>query len=715
MSLSEEIGQLLSGVREKAKVTQAQLAKAIGTSQTRVSRLEGGDPSFDSTDYAGYLDHLGTPEAGHAKILIGTTWKHLPRPHLQHPDITDLMSAEASLERLSQFLSSTDVPRAVAGQAEMLSRRIYDFGDFLRSLKHRLAWIGDIGVGKTTAACRQAGLVVTPASAADLRGVILDTGGGRVTLCEVSVITGPAFAIEVDPVPDEEVYRLVADFCRSVKVTKEASLDAPASTADFRLAEETERALRNMCGLARPPRRKGVINTDPALGVLDAHSDLEEFKAEVAARLTLWRRTRRQITFEGSDEALGRQWLKDMFASINNGRHPEFSLPGRITVTVPFGIFHGSPYEVEMIDTRGVDQSAVRLDIVAQLKDRRTVAVLCSRFNSAPDVSLQGLLQHMTETEVDAGFRSRAVVMVLARPGEALEMRDDSGAAAQNVEEGYDIKRGHVEDALTKVGSGGVEVEFFDSTGDDPNALTAILAAKIARSREAQAAALRTAVLAVDQMLANVAKAQALAVLDSVNKELSIFADLNRSLKRDDKPVYGRLVDALRQRHPRTVWAATRRNGTFWNFNVYQHLGDGAAARAKFRSAPALDGLRAIINNKLADEESATAHGFLGQLLDDLGAWEADFVEAARHHAISVFRPYLSKADELWDGCEEKYGIGLSDYRGDVAQAVQDWFYDNGNLADKVERRIQRAWRTSILKPLRESAGEVIAEEDAAS
>jgi transcriptional regulator with XRE-family HTH domain len=714
MSLNAEIGGLLSGLREKAKVTQSHIAAAMGKSQASLSRLEAGDIGATPEDYAAYLTALGTPDARNAQLLISTTWKHLPRPPLQHPDIEDLIAAETALDRLSVFLESKDVPRAVGGQAEMLVRRIHDFGDFLRSLKHRIAWIGDIGVGKTTAACRQAGLVVNAASAADLRGVILDTGGGRVTLCEVSVVAGSSFAIEVEPLPDEEVYRLVADFCRSVQAAQAAQAADPenaAPSADFRLAEETERALRNMCGLTRPARRKGVPTEDPAFDILAAIPDLEEFKAEVASRLTLWRRTRRQITFEGADEALGRQWLKDTFAAINNGRHAEFSLPGRITVTVPFRIFHGAPYEVELIDTRGVDQSAVRPDIVAQLKDRRTVSVLCSRFNSAPDVSLQGLLQHMAETEVDAGFKSRAIVLGLARPGEALEMRDDSGRAAEDAEDGYDIKRGHVEDALTKVGAGGLEVEFFDSRSDDPSALTAILASKIGISRASQSTGLKTAILAVDQMLANVAKAQTLAVFEAVNHELTIFADLNKALKRTQAPVWGRLINALSARHPRTVWAATRRKGNFWNFSAYQHLGDGAAAEAKRRSAPALDGLRAIINNKLADPELASAHGFLGQLLDDLGAWEADFVEAARHHAISIYKPKLTSAQELWDACEEKYGIGLSDYRGAVAAEVQAWLQDEVDLAEKVERRIQKAWRTAFIQPLRKTAGEIVSED----
>lgn len=48
---------------------------------------------------------------------------------------------------------------------------------------------------------------------------------------------------------------------------------------------------------------------------------------------------------------------------------------------------------------------------------------------------------------------------------------------------------------------------------------------------------------------------------------------------------------------------------------------DGSAPLDK-RSTPALEGLREIIKNKLADRKFESAHGFLEQLLDDASAWE---------------------------------------------------------------------------------------------
>lgn len=705
MAAHTEAGILLAEARNEAKQTQKQVADRLGLHQSRVSRLEAGDGDPPLEDYFTYLDALGTERALHLKKVFGFDWRHLPSPSLKHPDLVILMEAEEALERLSAFRGGDAVPQVLAGQADLLCRRLLEFGEFLLSLDHKIVYVGEIGVGKTTAACRQAGLVADPANPSDLKAMMLDTGGGRTTLCDVFVQAGDRFILNVDPLTDEEVYRLVAELCRSIQEKRDSDATV-GSSADFKPPEEVERAIRNMAGLPRPARRKGVGTPapDPAAELGTATPSLEEFKAEIASRLALWRRTRRSIEFEGGDAIAGRQWLRDTFTSINNGRHPDFSLPGKITITVPFRLIANTPFNVTVVDTRGVDGSAVRPDIVGHLKNKRAVTVLCSKWGSAPDPSLQDVLKHVAETEVDPALFSRVAVLILARAGDALSMRHDSGESAEDVAEGYEIKAGHVADALQRIGQLGVETSAFDAASDASADLTEFLVGKIKALRQAQAIAARATITAVDQMLINVEEAQALATLEVINNELQIFAERHKVPKDRAKPVQTRLLSAIRDRHPRTVWAAARRAGSFWNFDVYQHLGDGAAADAKRRCEPAISGLREIIENHLADPTFETAHTFLGQLLDDVSAWEADFVKAARHHAVAIFKPVLSEATDLWANCDDKYGRGL-DYKEVVASLIEEWFDQQGNLQDEFDRRVRRAWRSSVLMPLRTASG----------
>ena len=702
-----DVGAAAAEAREEAGLTQKEMAQRLKVHQSQISRLEGGDGKAVTKDFERYFETLGSDRALKLARSLKVEWRHLSCPSLKHPNLEVLVEIEEALQRLQGFRESQSMPQVLAGQADLLFRRLVDFAEFLVGLDHKIAYIGDIGVGKTTALCRQAGLATELDSASSLKGMMLDTGGGRTTLCDVYVQRGKGFAIDVEALPDEEVYRLVAELCRSNQA-KDAGEGSARPKGDYRPPEEIERALRNMAGLTRTTRKKGEPAPVDPIARIDAETpSLEEFKAEIAARLTLWRRTRRTIEFEGSDEAAGRRWMKETFAAINHGRHADFSLPGRITITVPFSLVSGTPFNISLIDTRGVDGSAVRPDIISHLKNPRVVTVLCSKWGSAPDGSLQELLKHVAETEADTTLSSRISVLVLARAGEGLSMRHESGDSVEDPHDGYEIKSGHVEDALERINMTGISLAVFDATYDQPSELADFLVSKIDGLRAARSDGARATIRAVDEMLRNVEEAEALATLDDVNRELHIFAGRHKSLKKDAKPAWLRLLRAVSNRHPRSVWAATRRAGSFWNFNVYQYLGDGASADAKRRCGPAMDGLREIIENKLADSSFRSAHRFLEQVLEDVDEWESDFVKAARHHAVAVYKPELSSADELWEACEDLYGRG-SGYRDEVASNLESWFDDRDELQEEVGRRVRRAWKKSVLKPLREAAGGMV-------
>jgi transcriptional regulator with XRE-family HTH domain len=701
--VNAEMGTILAEIRDAAGMTQRQVAERMSANQTRVSRIEAGDG--DDADIASFLEALSTPRAGSFAELLKVEWLHLPRPSLRHPDLDTLVEIDRGLARNRAFLTDEQVPTVLAGQAELLEKRLEEAGRYLLALDHDVVYVGEIGVGKTTAACRQAGLVIDESTAADLKGMMLDTGGGRTTLCDVRVETGERFALTVEPIPDEEIYKLVAEVCRGVH--EKLGGDSSPTSPEFKPAEEVERALRNMARLPRPARaRKGAVaGPDPAADLAHQYPKLDDFIAEFAARLSLWRRSRRAIEFDGVDPKAGRQWLRSTFTAINNGRHEDFSLPARITVTAPFNLVPGVRLAIAVVDTRGVDGSAVRPDILAHLKNDRAVTLLCSNWGSAPDPSAQNLLTYVTETDADPSLLNRVAVVALARSGDALSMRHDSGESAEDVAQGYDIKLGQIEDALQKIGMQGVDVVAFDASADDPANLTTFIVEKIGSVRKVQADSARATILAVDQMLSNQQEAQAIAAMQAVGGNLERFADRNRTLRGARRPAYERLIAAVTTLHPRTVWAATRRAGRFWNFDAFQYLGDGAAAEAKVRSSDVIAGLTAIIESDQGNPELASSHGFLTQILANAAQWEADFVNAARHHAVAVYHKPLGRAQDLWDRCEAAYGTSTGGYRDRVAADLRGWFEENVELREELDRRVARAWETSVIAPLRRAAG----------
>src|ERR1700733_13315097 len=172
--MNNSVGAMLAQVREGAGLTQRQVAERMRANQTRVSRIEAGDG--DSADVNSFLEAIDTGPARSLSELLGFEWKYLPRPSLQNPDLSVLMDLERGLARVRSFLDDGQVPTVLAGQAELLEKRLYETGTYLLALAHDIVYVGEIGVGKTTAACVQAGLVLDQASPADLKGMLLDTG-----------------------------------------------------------------------------------------------------------------------------------------------------------------------------------------------------------------------------------------------------------------------------------------------------------------------------------------------------------------------------------------------------------------------------------------------------------------------------------------------------------------------------------------------------------
>jgi hypothetical protein len=67
----------------------------------------------------------------------------------------------------------------------------------------------------------------------------------------------------------------------------------------------------------------------------------------------------------------------------------------------------------------------------------------------------------------------------------------------------------------------------------------------------------------------------------------------------------------------------------------------------------------------------------------------------------------------LWTNTESKYGQGLN-YREEVATELERWFDDHEGLQDELEQFIRRAWRTTVITPLRDASGNATVLQDAA-
>ena len=161
---------------------------------------------------------------------------------------------------------------------------------------------------------------------------------------------------------------------------------------------------------------------DPAKILAEESDDTDAFALEVLARMNLPRRSKRELWFPAATSDVDPLvWLKDNFASVNNGRHPEFSIPKRIEVMIPSPILGEQSLSIRLIDTKGIDNKNVeRADIEHLLREPNTVAVMCSKFESTPSPSVQPLLERAQAIGL-AGVQNKMAILGLPQHNVASE------------------------------------------------------------------------------------------------------------------------------------------------------------------------------------------------------------------------------------------------------------------------------------------------------
>ena len=294
--------------------------------------------------------------------------------------------------------------------------------------------MGEIGVGKSTALSFLYDLLLPVKDSAKLIDrVLLEAGAGGTTVCEVCIRRGPEFGILVQPMHDAELRQLVADLCTS-RWTQATEPSSPPSES-VGVGREYERAIRNMAGLTtrRETEPGGKRSRRDLLAELVTQCESEgELRTKVLDAMQLPKRNQRETWFEPAQAPSPFAWLADYFKAVNNGRHPRFTLPRAIDLIVPDFAAAEVGLEVTVIDTKGVDDLAVREDIDARLRDPRTAIVLCTRFNDAPSQTVRALLQHMRRTFPEQLSARKLSVLALPRSGEAISMKDDAGDSARH-------------------------------------------------------------------------------------------------------------------------------------------------------------------------------------------------------------------------------------------------------------------------------------------
>ena len=394
MTSHAEMGKYLAHLRDKAGLKQNELAQKVTWSPAVLSRVESGERAVSTEELTSILEAIGTEEARRFRETAGRVWRISQKPPLGHPNEELLWEAEKVLQSIKELSERPDIRNVFVKRLEEFRDELDSAVSLVFGTEHSVAFVGDIGVGKTTAICRVADLEVEKEKSFDS---VLYTDGGGATVCDVHLIQGPKYGLAVEPMGENELCREVLEFAHFLKPSQEAIQEEEAGDPDSNgTSREIIRAIRNMGGLTRnirkdtKPNGKQVrVTVDPAKELAEKSIDSKALAVEILTRMALEKRTRRELWHSGTSAEEPLLWLQKVFAQVNNGRHPEFSIPKRIDITVPKRILEEELLSISIIDTKGIDGAAERRDLEEHFNTPKTIVILCSSFFDAPSASVR--------------------------------------------------------------------------------------------------------------------------------------------------------------------------------------------------------------------------------------------------------------------------------------------------------------------------------------
>lgn len=695
---TNEIGPNLARLREAAGLKQVELASRLTMSAPSLSRIESGERPLTPDELQSLLAAIGTEEASRFSEYLSRNWRELPVPPLNHPKQDLLWEADQVSATLRQLLDG-DIKASFQKRIEEYLGQIRATAELLLKRDHTVALIGSIGVGKSTAICRALGLEVS--SENERPQTVLEVGAGGITVCEVHIYSGPGYGLIVEPCSEDEVRAHAMDFAEYIwRSAKGKAVNTDDDIESQGISKEIERAIRNLSGL-RVRKSKGpdgkTQRSDEAKALASTYDAPRDFAVEVLTRMSLHKRDARNIWHDSLSGKAPLAWLRETFLEINNGRHPDFSLPRRIELVVAMSLVPDTDLNIRFIDTKGIDRAAGRADLEVYLQDPHTLALLCSKFNNAPGPEARQLLTRAKE----AGNRDldrNAALLVLPHSGEALKMKDDATSEhVESAEEGCELKGEQVEMALESTGIRSIPICFFNAMEDSRDTLVQFVMSRIGKARDAFSADLERLVTSVREVIENQAKEQAQAILREAASQLKHWVNQNKGAPRANRQIQRSLINELEGAHPSTVHAAVRREGDWLHLNYGYQLGHGARALATAALGKKVANFTAIADNLRTNPDFSGAETLISQCEQVLQVAFAQLLRKMQVSGESLFAEEMKRDKNFWLQCEREWGRGPG-YRDRVTTKSTAWFDDasHQNIGDEICALLEQEWTDTL-------------------
>jgi hypothetical protein len=590
-------------------------------------------------------------------------------------------ASDAVLAKLRVLAEAANTPRQVSEDTRARVAAIQHARDYLSDRSHRIAFVGQMGIGKSSMIAVLSQLVLgdTPRDRNSLRQrSVLAVGAGGTTVCEVRIRAASPkdphpFGLLISPLSIEamrEEIRLFAfDEWEHRRGPNQAGADENRRSS---VPREVNRAIRNMMGLANMTSLAEQRTIDPLDDIINRHDSPNSLATHLIDRASLLSRTETTWWWSEGDNVYGE--MKQRFDDLNHGRNPTAMLPQSITLVVPAplpGFTQG--IDIELIDTRGFDSRlGGRPDIQEVLRNPRTLVVLCTPFREAPGEGVRNLLKDIQD---DVEFRQAAarIMLVLMDHGDAESVNGADG----NRVFGQGLRKLECSRGLRTPGRGAFvsdeQIVAYDALQDDRESMVANLVGRIAAMRASMLSLLEEQVRDANSFLDNVENKRVELARTAVDKRLKTLLAANSpsgSPLRD--PLKG-LYEAIRDwPHASQVYASCRRNGSYPSMDAYAAVRSGASRAATEWLAKLDTTIQGTFRALELDNEFAAVREHLrlrrGQYDDQRITFVREYADRVQQNVEKALLP----DNDAWEDCAREWGGGPG-FKNRVAQHLESW------------------------------------------
>ncbi|MBY3619544.1 hypothetical protein HGO21_08305 [Acinetobacter sp. CUI P1] len=366
--------------------------------------------------------------------------------------INDYPNIQNLRNNILEELDKNEVDEFDKDSYEMMLEKLSELEKLLSVKEFNLVFIGQKGVGKTTAISNLFNLLIDRSITGKGRSrkvieEILETGAGGTTVCDVEINQSPTETsqILIEPYSNNDILNEIETFCNIIWKRRMNSIDNFDENRTFYLASEVERAIRNMTALTV------VKEVDIALERAKEFLGFEDFKNEIIHLAELDNRNKIQFVYESHPEALETEayWIKSTFRDINLVKFTDILIPKKIIVSLSKKIldFDDLPRIKSIIDTRGLDSqtSFDRKDIEKYIReDIENLCIVTDSFPPSPSEPVFNLFKRYLYDESLRDLSAKMILMILHRKDEASDIVSYNGTV-EDAEEGIKVRRREIE------------------------------------------------------------------------------------------------------------------------------------------------------------------------------------------------------------------------------------------------------------------------------